>query len=551
MTFAFLAPQFLWALLVLPLIVVLHFIRTRKQPRVVSALFLWRQARQTTDLRKRIAPTWLLLLQLLFAALAALVLAQPTFSAAGPPDRVLVIDASASMRARDDDGIRMSKAAAVADGLMEGGGRVALIRAGLDAAVIVPLTGDRRALGEALASIAAGDREADLDRAVNLARSLAPDGEVHVISDSQPPSGDLQSHPVAGNAINYGITTFDSSLGQAYVAVASNDPRPQEIEIELLREGRELARSTLLVPASGQVGATFPVDEADGFLEARLRVPEADALELDDVAYTGQRLLTVAVGEESPPVLRALRALPSVRVAVTSDPLSVPADVRVLFGTDIDAAPPGNALVFAERSEEPQFQEIRDWDQGSELLRFVDLRNVTVGLARDAAAEEPQGWRVLARAADLRPVLLSRHQPDGTQVRVAFHPTQTDMVLRPAFPTFVANVIDSIRGTATVPLGFFAGAPAAVNDAAPERILEPGVHRIRVSGGEREVAASLLSSAETRLPLASTEVPASEPTIRSTVVTRGLTAALISVALVLLLLEWFAWSRGARGWLRG
>lgn len=550
MTFGLLAPQFLWTLLLLPVIVLLHFIRTRKQPRLVSALFLWRQARQIRDRRKRIAPTWLLLLQLLFATLAALILARPTISTEAPPDRVVVLDASASMQAQDDDGIRLSKARAIAGELMEGGGRIAIIRAGLDAAVIAPLSENRRVLDEALASFSAGDREADLDRAIDLARAVAPDGEVHLITDSLPPGGELQYHSVAGNATNYGIVTFDASLGQAYIGVASNDPRPQEIEVQLLREGRELARSTLLVPADGQVGATFPVDDASGFLEARLRVPDSDALALDDVAYTGQRLLTVAVGEESPPVIRALRALPSVRVGVSSDPLTVAADVRVLFGFDSD--PPGNALLFAKRSEEPEYEEIRDWDQGSDLLRFVDLRDVTVGLAPDLAAEKPAGWRVLASAADLRPVLLNRQGPDGTHVRVAFHPSQTDMVLRPAFPTFIANVIDSIRGEATVPLGFI---PASTlegrNVEASERILRPGIHLISGPAGEREVAASLLSSAETRLAVSGGGPPQFEREASPSIVSRGLTTALLAVALVLLLLEWLAWSRGTRGWLRG
>ncbi|MEJ2667567.1 MAG: BatA domain-containing protein, partial [Deinococcales bacterium] len=61
MPLSFAAPEFLWALLALPLVVLLHFVRSRRRRTEVSALFLWRRARQVAERRRRIAPTWLLL----------------------------------------------------------------------------------------------------------------------------------------------------------------------------------------------------------------------------------------------------------------------------------------------------------------------------------------------------------------------------------------------------------------------------------------------------------------------------------------------------------
>ncbi len=107
MSLSFAAPQFLWALLSLPLIVLLHFIRARKRRQEVSALFLWRKALELAQARRRFSPSWLLLLQLMFAALASLALSQPNLTLRTAPDRVLVVDASASMAARDSDGIRL------------------------------------------------------------------------------------------------------------------------------------------------------------------------------------------------------------------------------------------------------------------------------------------------------------------------------------------------------------------------------------------------------------------------------------------------------------
>jgi hypothetical protein len=549
----FLAPQFLWALVALPFIVILHFIRTRRRLRTVSALFLWRRAHEAAESRRRISPTWLLLLQLLFAALAALALARPSLSFQGPPDQVVVIDASASMAARDSDGVRLDKARALAERLIGRGGRTALVRAGLDAVVVAPLSSDRPALRRALAGLEAGDRDADLARAVDLARALVPVGAVHVITDGAPPTGYFEYHPVGGNALNYGITTFDTGLGQAYVAVSSNDPRPQQINVVLSRNGSELARTTLLVPARGQAGTTFPVDEAEGFIEARLAVPANDALPLDDVAYAGQRRLAVSVNGDSAPVLRALEALPAVELASAEAAGGSAPDVRVLFGASAEETPPGNVLVFAAPAEEPVYRSIRDWDQGDELLRFVDLREAVVGLAPDLPKEERPGWETLARASDLSPVISRRRDERGIAVRVSFHPSQTDLVLRPAFPAFMANVIDGFRGETTLPLGTVVERATDGGGRRVERLLVPGIHRGIGGAADAAVAASLLSAGETRLPPGPPEAAARAPGEPGESVgsLRGVATWLLLAAAALLVLEWLAWTRGSNPWLRG
>ncbi|MEX2534903.1 MAG: VWA domain-containing protein [Trueperaceae bacterium] len=557
MNLAFLAPQFLWALLALPLVVLLHFLRTRRRPRVVSALFLWRRARQAAESRRRFSPTWLLILQLLFAALAALALARPTISLAGPPDRVLVIDASASMRATDGDGVRLDKARAAAAEFLGGSGRVALIRAGLEASVVAPLVTDRTELRRALATLEAGDHDADLLRAVDLARALAPNGEVHLFSDSPAPSGSpFAYHPVGGDAINYGITTFDIGIRQAYVAVTSNDPRPQQLDLALWRGDRVLASTTLLVPAEGQANVTFPLDAAPGLLEARLVVPQSDGLALDDVAFAGQRSLTVVMEGESQSLLRALSAIPDTEVRVARGSLATNADVRVMFGplAGDGQLPTGNILSFALPAEEPVYRAIRDWDQGDELLRFVDLRETIVGLAPDVTAdqevEQQEGWEILARTGDLTPVLSRFSSPGTSIIRVAFHPSQTDMVLRPAFPALIANIMSSFHGQASLPLGATLPEDATLDGRPVEYALIPAVYQTP-SG---PLAASLLSAAETRLTPASAPVPESRPAATSPLLvdgSRGLGVLLVLIACLVLLIEWIGWSRGGAGWLRG
>ena len=551
MSVGFLAPQFLWGLLALPLIVLLHYLRGRGKRRTVSALFLWREAHELAR-RQRFHPTWLLIVQLLFAALAALALARPVISLAGPPDRAIIIDASAGMLAVDSDGERLEKALRIADDLLQEAASVVLLRAGLEPTVIQPLTADRGELRTALASLQAGDALAETDRAIDLAQSVAPEAQLHVIGNDAPDDSRVHFHSVAGDGINYGISTLDLGLGEAFVAVSSNDPRPAGVTVQLLNDGREVARSELLVPAQGRVGISLPLPEEDrGRIEARLLLPEGgDALALDDVAFAGQASTAVALGGSSEPLQRALSALPQVEYRLGG--ATTRGDLHILFADDpltvpAQALPPGNVLLFANQAQEPEFVRIRDWAQGDELLRFVDLRDVVVGLPPGEPDATVQG-ETLARASGLVPVITREQTPEGTIVRVGFHPEQSDLVALPAFPTFIANVVRELSGEGRLRLGEPVPAGTLHEGESVSFALEPGVYALPDG---RTLTASLLSRSQTQLP----RVPAGEAPPRPTLdvaeaagtleLGSTLWQLLLVVALLLVLAEWYGWRRMA------
>jgi hypothetical protein len=559
MTITFGAPLFLWLLAALPVVVLLHFLRSRTRRVDVSALFLWQQARQLAERRRRWSPTWSLLAQLLAVAAAAFALAQPDLVREGPADLVIVVDGSASMAAVDPEGSRRDRAVAAALDAAAEAGRVALVRAGHEAVLVLAPTLDRGELREALDAFAPGDVTADLSRGVALARSLAPDARILLVSDDPgPPRSGVVRVDVGGTGENVGIVGFDLGIQQAFVAVASNSRRPRAVGVEL-RQGESLLASTeLFVPARDVATATFPIDVGAGLVEARLLVDATDALALDDVAFAGQRALEVVVDEAFEPIVRAFSAVRGTAPRVTGGARTVPADVRVLTGADPDALPAGDAVVLPRRVEEPEFVTIASWDRTHPLLRFVDLREFVVGLppvGRDtdtavlarrgdaAASMAPgsdaaafgagDGWQTLASTADLRPVLRYREDGERRILEFLFHPSQSDIVLRPAFPTLVANLVERFRGEARVPLG--------VRDDAGRLVTGPGP--AIVDG--REVVANLLTLEQTRLPGPGDDdlavVEPALPAVRPT----PLAAALVALALALLVAEWFLWSRGA------
>src|SRR5690606_3300296 len=208
--------------------------------------------------------TWLLVAQLLFVTLAAVALARPVVTGGERPDRVLIVDASASMAAQEGEGTRMERALREARDLLGGAGRVALIRAGLDARLVAPLGADAGELTAALGGLQAGDAAGDLLRAMELATALLPGAEIHVFTDHAAQLGAAQVHRMDGAAENVGISAFEIGVGQAFVGVVASGSRPAQVDVELWQGETQLARSTVLVPSTGTGSATFPLTDVSG-----------------------------------------------------------------------------------------------------------------------------------------------------------------------------------------------------------------------------------------------------------------------------------------------
>lgn len=534
-------PGALWLLLLLPVIVLLHFIRQRRKQREVSALFLWNEAKVLARRRRRVSPTLLLLLQLLFASLLTLALAQPRIVTRGAPPQVFVFDASASMAARGEGGSRLAHAVAEAEALLPRAGEVAVVRAGLGARVVQPLTSDHEAVRAALRSLSAADAEAALDDALALGRSLSPTAQLHLFSDSAKPAGwdEVSVHPVGSPAPNLGISAFELTYGQLFAALTNNGDVPREVTLVVEAMGaniegdgqvREILRQAVRVPAQGQANTSLPLAADGGLYRARLEEPNGEALErdslaLDNEAYTGTQPLNVALLGESPVLERVLRALPGVALGAS------PATVTVQVAQTGQAVPDGDAVLFTPEVAEPSYSEVADWNRSDPLLRFVDLTGVVVAASPEPLPLPLAQATVLARTTDLTPVLLRWQEGGRETVLFRFSPAQSDLSRRPAFPILLANLFESFRGETTVPLGTALGEGTYLN--------EPG----RVSVAGRSYTSAPLPALESRLEVTATPREATEQA-GSSEAERDPSLWFLAVALLLLLAEWVFWSRG-------
>src|SRR5437870_7034239 len=111
----FLAPiAFLFAL-TLPRVVVFYLLKRKRVVKLVSSTLLWQKFLAETQASapfQRLRKNWLLILQLILLTLAVLALSRPFFATRIKPPQltVVILDASASMQATDEEPSRFEKA---------------------------------------------------------------------------------------------------------------------------------------------------------------------------------------------------------------------------------------------------------------------------------------------------------------------------------------------------------------------------------------------------------------------------------------------------------
>ncbi|WP_243028169.1 vWA domain-containing protein [Thermus albus] len=259
----------LWLLLPVLLLVYLLYRARRPRVRPWAGVWLWQKGR-----RRRFRPRLdlRLLLLLLAAALMVLALEDPPL---GPSPMVYVVDASASMAAREGAKTRLDLAKERLLPLLERTPEAVLVRAGERPEAYGPAPGI--ALRRRLLEMEAKDREARLEEAIALGRRLLK-APVVVASDAPPPPG-VEGYIGVGTpqenlgmvAVAPGFLALGNSAGRTLTARVEVGGKVEEVPVP----PRGFARLERLPP-------TFTA-----------RLLNGDALDLDDGASFGLRRLGV------------------------------------------------------------------------------------------------------------------------------------------------------------------------------------------------------------------------------------------------------------------
>lgn len=611
---SFLAPfGLLLGALSVPL-AALYFLRLRRRRVTLPSLLLWHQFQKSQQLAtpfQKFRRNLLLLLQLLLLLALTLALARPFLQSDAAPSQsvVLVLDTSASMLATDVEPTRIEAAKAHATQLVErlsNTDEVMVVVAGARTEVRQGFTRDKGEAERAIDGIDALPAQGSLREGLMLALSMArsrPGVELVVLSDGS--GEDLSTVPTGGVPVRYvqvgrsaensGILALDirkspvSELDrQLFVTVQNFGRKETAGSVGVYLDGKLVGMRTETLPVDEPVSLVF---ELGGSTSGQLRVDleaDGDQLEADNVAWavvseSAKRKILLVGGDAL--TARVLAADPRVTLSLAK-PGEVDAEKTAAFDATIFMGPvpqgmegqhyavfgphPGSPARFSEEVRAPA---VLGWRRTHPLARFVEWESVLLTRAHkvsDAGSLAP------VVDSDYGPLLLAGESSGGRVVQLAFHPKDSDILLRVAWPVTVLNTVgwltenlpgaEGARGMATgtpftrrVPEGVEEGdvvvhgpdgkIGASVSDGLL-RVRDTtavGVYEVRAGDTTSRFAANLVSPRESRIAprggLGLADGQASAMPGAEGIGKREIWRELLMFALLVLMLEWWAWNR--------
>lgn len=539
-------PLALLGLLLLPALVAVYFLVTRRRRLEVSAAFLFRDPRRAAEGGRRLerlqTPLLLLfeLLALLFFVLAAASLALRTPSAGRP--LAFVLDDSFSMRAGGDASARRKGERAIAAAISSDGSReIHLVLAGPR-----PRTLGRAATSDGAAALLAGwtclAPGADLPEAIVLARQLAGARARLVVVTDHPPAREAASAfewwafgvPRPNAAIVEASRAPSGAGERARFVVAAFGPgsltttltvgEPPVPHALSLAPGERRAVDVTLGPSAGPVTA---------------RLAPGDALDVDDVVtlLPARRPPVRVALDLAPGPLRDLmaRSLEAAGAETQGETHGETHGVRSQFSTMAELVVTDRGVGTPDRAGDapgvraPWTLELRTGkgtpfagpfivDTAHPLVDGVSLAGVIWGAPRVDVA----GHAVIS--AGNVPLLVDDRAAASRRIVLSLSPDLSTLPRSPAWPALLWNLLDwraSFRAGALRPNVALGGA-AVVNvpgardvtlttpDGARRRLVpddgrvsfvaeRPGLHVVTAGDDRREVSVNPLDAAESDL----------------------------------------------------
>lgn len=362
---------------VLPLLVLMYFLKLRRKQVMVPSTLLWRKSVQDLQASapfQKLRRNLLLILQVLILLGLLFALARPTVDGWAASGRrvVIVIDHSASMNATDADPAnpgftRLEEARRLAHDLARDAARAGgamLVALATEPQIIEPFTRDESRLSRSIERIEATDEPGRLGPALELIEQFAkqqPGLEVYILSDGRFPPEATQTlegsatvrlmrlgrdAAVAASAkqppaFNLGIVALaarrhpvNENQLELFAGLGNDSPQQQRAKLAVRVDGRLIRVIDItLAPTAADAAqlavtpVSFTMDQADGALVELTLTQDAgqgDLLASDDVArmvLAPQRPTRVMlVGHARGFTARALEAGGLARVnVVTSD----------------------------------------------------------------------------------------------------------------------------------------------------------------------------------------------------------------------------------------
>lgn len=469
-------------------VVLLYLLRRTPRPQVVSNVEFWLKALENSR------PKWLasiripliaLLLSILVAAAIVFLAGDPRFGAGIRGTTVIVLDVGRTMGAEEESGgRRIDHAALEVRRWAERTtitGEIAIVRAGMRASVLLPVTDSASDLEAPLASITTDDGPSDLDAAMALADEIVvarsgdgpPMGQILVLTDHPVRHATRAAQvilPVGTSADTIGIASFSArrvptAVGEYTTRIAVHNYASREGHAHVVVRDGDVP---LLDETIQLEGHEERVLSAEGFSSARAELSaeltsvgiagSSDALEVDDHAYAivdaleATRVLLVTDGD--PYVEAALTAHPGLEVdrmgtaalatqstatlaryhALVLEHAALPPGVVHAAVVELDPVS-GGTVALGTTLRHPHVTGVLGSHPVISGLRFDSVRFDTARTIVEASGDD-----VLLRSGD-RAIAVARELPRARLVVFGFATDATDLVQGESFPLLVHHAL--------------------------------------------------------------------------------------------------------------
>lgn len=576
-----------WALVAVAIgVLLLYLLKPAARRLTIPSMVIWRQVLRTRKRTPDRLRWWISLLLALLIALAiaaALVRPQLALLGGGAQQVVIVLDDSATLAAIASDGkTRFDHALARSRELIRAGGDGLFMIADTRGQIAMPHFEPRDGALATLAKLtpgAGGRLQFPQLSAGGEARRrivLLTDG----VAAIEVPQG-VEIMSVYQVADNVGITAFDvrpqprdPRRYQAFVEIYNASPNNKRVDLTLAGAGAASLQRTLQLAAGARATEVLDVS---GYAAGPLRVSvdsSYDALPTDDVAFAylppTRPLHVVLVTPGNAALERSLRVLPRLQ-------LTVIAPGRYAARSGVDAwifdrfAPPeppsAPALLFrptrADWLPRPagdvRETAVASWSATHPVTENVSLRDVLV--ERTLHLRDTGRAQVIATDAAQRPLIVASNA-GPRWVEVAFAMEDSNLALQAGFPALLSNALSWMTGE---PLALQAklglvevpvtqakvldlqGQPVTVREVPGVTLIDvarPGFYTAISPERRVRVAVSALDTSITAVNrTALANAPPAGPAARAGAVLATPWLALLALAAVLLLVEWWTYNR--------
>jgi len=483
----FLAPSFFaLAAALIPPLVLLYFLKLKRQPILVPSTLLWRHAIE--DIRVNAPFRWFrnnLLLILQFLALAGLIwaLVRPAVNARmdGGMTYILLVDNSASMGATDEPGGRLARAKEEAGKLIDGmqaGDRAMIMSFADKTSIVCAFTSNKSLLKERLKGIRIRDTRTEFTEALKITRGYAEraakppvvyvlsDGRLGAAGDTELEAAEVRFVRLGQGGNNIGITGFNASPSftrpdtlQVFVRINNFANEEVATVCELTAEDRIVDAKSVTMPPGGSVACLFEIRGfSQGVLTAHLGWE--DDLAVDNTAWTvveerpPLRVLLVTAGNlflqrvlETPGSIELSSISPGEFQPPEGPPLDTSEFDLVVFDCFAPSELPSAAALFIgdvprygglAQGGECENPVVLDWDRVHPLMLYAGFDDLRVSKALRVTPSEQSS---VLMWGDEGPLMLAEPRGELTDVIIAFDILESDWPLRVSFPVFFDNLL--------------------------------------------------------------------------------------------------------------